>query len=248
MAAATTTHIKRSQLQVIALATILSKITLLSELPAKAIKRLTEHIVVMPIKAQQIIYAADSIEDCLYYIASGLIYSFISSAMPFQPIDNVAVPILPGYKCIANLNKHNWFGITSLSHEKNRKDTIIAEAGTILFAISKTDIKKCKTNSEEHEFDKLIFFLKSLFYFSRWSNNKIAKFLKQCRIRKHLKGEVITEECHPSSNVYIIKKGEFVLSSKYKRILGERSHSTHDSYLGTPRRQKINDTSLNVHS
>ena len=221
---------QRSHLQTDSICSALSRITLFNEFSNKLIRKLTEYANIIQVKSSQTLYESGSTESALYYIINGSVHAYAQDAQNPKPIDDVTVPYITGHICIAKLTANNWFGITSIASVYQHIDTAVASAGTLLLTITRANISTCIRESNEQEYSKLASFLKSLTYFTTWANNKKYNFLKECTIRKYLKREVVIEEHRPSYFVYIIRKGEFTLSSKLVKGEKIRSHSTNGSY------------------
>lgn len=115
---------------------------------------------------------------------------------------------------VASLEAGKSFGEIALIKSKPRQARIICEENWEFATLSKDDFSRILAKVEVKLANDNIDFFLNIPLFSSWSRNLIHKLLYRIDKKKFQRDQYVIKEGEPIQEVYIIKEGEFEVTSK----------------------------------
>ena len=116
------------------------------------------------------------------------------------------------FKEIKTLFKGEAFGELALMSNKPRAATIQCCEDCKFAVLNKADYLKLFSKLEKKKLNTKISFLKSVPYFSKWTNMALSKFCYDFSDRFFIRNQIVFKEGQKCEYVYIVKYGEFELT------------------------------------
>lgn len=116
------------------------------------------------------------------------------------------------YQELVTLGKGSSFGELALNENKPRAATIRCAEPTIFAVLNKFGYDKVIGKILKKKLNIKIKFLKSIPYFSRWTNMALSKFGYDHKIMKFKRNQNVFKEGDSGDYVYIVQDGEFELT------------------------------------
>lgn len=120
----------------------------------------------------------------------------------------------PIFDQVGRMGQGKSFGELALLKTKPRAARIVCETNCEFACMCKADYKNVLAKIEERLANDMIDFLQSIPLFSTWSRNLLMKLLYKIEKRSLIKNQVMIKEGDPVNEIFIIKSGEFEVSSK----------------------------------
>lgn len=211
---------------------------------SKILDLLAQYLKLEVFALNQTVYTVNSVADKVYFILEGQFHIHKSVKVSkdankvFINAKNEAVQInLPQMRRLTKRSIHFdfWtlvndfstvgifesFGEEILTDCPFRQHTVVAKENCVVACLSYADYRRVMMSLKKNQYKEIKRFLKANSLFSNWSMQGLKKVIYHFKLQEFNKNQVVYKQGEVPESVYIIKKGEFLITQNV-RILKEK--------------------------